>query len=484
MKIKQDTTIVSAAGGTGKRRATPKTHQNWITSSRTKQLVKRLPDTAPCVVARAPGRLNVMGGIAEYTGSLVLNLPAQDVVAIALQPRKSSEISLRLDDRDDFVVPVSPLLDDLQNATPARLKQSFTWGDDDRLNRCVLGVIVELLRAKLIPELTTGLTIAIDRVHPGVFGHAEYISITSALMVAMASLFDRELEIHNAIKISQNVQSDWLESPAANTDAMCCLRGEPFVLGGLRSDSYTQEGSVTMNDGIRFVGIDCGVTHDHQQEKYNRVRVASFMGRMLIDRIVNHDHVKDMQWNGNMSCVSVTDFVERFRDRIPTKMNGGDFLDRFGDTGDPHTTVEPDTIYKIRSRTEHHIYEHTRCRQLVECLSRWSRCKDPAALVDAEAAMYASHWSYGQRCGLGSIETDLLVNLIRRHGADVEIHGAKISGHGCGGMVTVLMQPTDQALSALENAIKDYVDQTGLQTTLVNDSSPGAMITGAHHLVL
>ena len=24
--------------------------------------------------------------------------------------------------------------------------------------------------------------------------------------------------------------------------------------------------------------------------------------------------------------------------------------------------------------------------------------------------MYASHWSYGQRCGLGSIETDLLTD--------------------------------------------------------------------------
>lgn len=484
MKIKQDKTIVRSATVAGQRRTASTASQSWTSSGRVKQLVKRLPESAPCIVARAPGRLNVMGGIAEYTGSLVLNMPAQDVVAIAMQPRTQTELSFLLDEGDEFLIPLSQLEDAQQNPISAETGKSLIVGEDENLKRCVLGTIVELRRTKIIPDFSSGLTVALDRLHPGLFGIAEYISITSAMTVAVAGMFGVELEIHDAVNICRKVQNDWLDLPAGNTDAMCCLRGEPYVLAGLLSDSFAPEGSVSMNDGVRFVGIDCGATHDDRHEKYNRVRVASFMGRMLIDRIVNHDGVKDIQWNGNMSCVSVTDFVERFRDRIPTRMRGDDFLDRFGDTDDPQTTIDPDCIYKIRSRTEHHIYEHTRCRQLVECLSRWIRSKDPGALVDAEAAMYASHWSYGQRCGLGSIETDLLVNLIRRHGADVEIYGAKITGHGCGGMVAVLIQPTKKALEAVDYAVNDYVDQTGLQVTMVDDSSPGAMITGAHQLVL
>src|SRR6266545_2959380 len=37
------------------------------------------------VVTRAPGRLDVMGGIADYSGSLVLELPLQEATFAALQ---------------------------------------------------------------------------------------------------------------------------------------------------------------------------------------------------------------------------------------------------------------------------------------------------------------------------------------------------------------------------------------------------------------
>src|SRR5688572_31266588 len=36
-------------------------------------------------VARAPGRLDVMGGIADYSGSLVLELPIAEATFVALQ---------------------------------------------------------------------------------------------------------------------------------------------------------------------------------------------------------------------------------------------------------------------------------------------------------------------------------------------------------------------------------------------------------------
>src|SRR5437868_8027388 len=38
------------------------------------------------IVTRAPGRLDVMGGIADYSGSLVLQLPIREAALVALQP--------------------------------------------------------------------------------------------------------------------------------------------------------------------------------------------------------------------------------------------------------------------------------------------------------------------------------------------------------------------------------------------------------------
>src|SRR4030095_11336069 len=46
------------------------------------------------IVARAPGRLDVMGGIADYSGSLVLQLPIQAAVHVALQRNESRRIRI------------------------------------------------------------------------------------------------------------------------------------------------------------------------------------------------------------------------------------------------------------------------------------------------------------------------------------------------------------------------------------------------------
>jgi hypothetical protein len=40
---------------------------------------------APLYVTRAPGRLDVMGGIADYSGSLVLQMPIAEACHVALQ---------------------------------------------------------------------------------------------------------------------------------------------------------------------------------------------------------------------------------------------------------------------------------------------------------------------------------------------------------------------------------------------------------------
>src|SRR3712207_62432 len=46
----------------------------------------------PVYVTRAPGRLDLMGGIADYSGSLVLELPIAAAAHAALQPRPGRRI--------------------------------------------------------------------------------------------------------------------------------------------------------------------------------------------------------------------------------------------------------------------------------------------------------------------------------------------------------------------------------------------------------
>ena len=50
---------------------------------------------ATIVVARAPGRLDVMGGIADYSGSLVLQWPLREATLVAAQATTDGRLEIR-----------------------------------------------------------------------------------------------------------------------------------------------------------------------------------------------------------------------------------------------------------------------------------------------------------------------------------------------------------------------------------------------------
>ena len=51
--------------------------------------------TGPIVGARAPGRLDVMGGIADYSGSIVLEMPISEAAFVAWQWREDRFLKIR-----------------------------------------------------------------------------------------------------------------------------------------------------------------------------------------------------------------------------------------------------------------------------------------------------------------------------------------------------------------------------------------------------
>ena len=144
--------------------------------------------------------------------------------------------------------------------------------------------------------------------------------------------------------------------------------------------------------------------------------------------------------------------------------------------------VEPETVYKIRSRTEHHIYENQRSQQFVNLLLRAAQAPQAHWLRAAGQLMNSSHWSYGQRCGLGTIETDLLVNLLQKRGLEQGIFGARISGAGAGGMVTVMTSNDQRARRTVAEVVDQYQARTGYKPTLYEPGGCGARQWGVHRV--
>jgi L-arabinokinase len=184
--------------------------------------------------------------------------------------------------------------------------------------------------------------------------------------------------------------------------------------------------------------------------------------------------------NGYLANLDPDDYKQLFRPHVPEAMRGRDFLDRYGETVDRVTRVEPEVEYAVQRATDHHVLEARRVRRFCEFLEQAATQPGPrrkAALDRAGHLMYASHLSYTNDAMLGAPECDLLVKLVREREA-AGLYGAKITGGGSGGTVAVLCDEGDRADAALAEVMAEYGRQSGRKPELLAGSSPGAWHVG------
>lgn len=444
------------------------------------------PTNTKCFVATAPGRLNLMGGVSEPYGSWTLQTTVGQAVHVSAARRTDGEVSIRefadgaKNGHLPFTISASELRDaDGSYVEGARAREKLIAKQSDSVGGA-LGALVELIRANDSIDFSKGVSI---QVSPGDFegcAHTRASAMTVASIIALAKVFDISPDERTVENICRRICTEWLNRKACASDLACMLSGEDGLITQRQGTPSELVGSFRLPKGITLVAMDSGVVPHQPEEKLARVHTASLMGCFLIEQIRNHEGLANHTSHGVVSQVSINDYVERFRDRLPTKIKGKEFLAKFADRFEGASRIEPDYIYKVRSRTEHHIYEHARARQFAETIARATRTGEQQALIDAGEFLYASHWSYGQRCGLGSVETDLLVNLIRKASTSGDVFGAKITGFGCGGVLAILARSGDQTMTALHEAMATYTQKTGLQPRILPNGVHGALKAGVH----
>lgn len=477
MKLEENRTLCAPRNVSGPPMDDRSDFSSWV--------VRNLPGEEDRYLGTAPGRLDVLGGLAEYTGGLVLGFPLAQHACVGVQRRNDGLlwIAHHRSGSTNGNIPFETSLTSfcgMGGKCIDAIAGRSRVASQDMTVVCCLGTVIESLRAGITGDVFSGLSIAVATDLDNLRGAGMFAAISAALLAALSALTPGpESGESVCASVVQAVENDWLGVPAGPADGLCSLSCEAGSLAQLRCDNKTLSGSFRVPGGLRLIAIDSGLSQPDHCEKYAQVRTATFMGRFLIDRIVRHEGLLGEQWDGHLSRISVNDFVEQIRDRLPTRMSGRDFLDRFGETGDPLTNIDPQRVYKIRSRTEHHIYEHARSRQFVEALSRGMRKSDRQVFEEAGAAMNASHWSYGQRCGLGSVAANSLVGALRKAESVSGVFGARIAGRGCGGMVAVLADDSPAATRTIEDSLEAYQQDYNVPARILQGSLSGAMVSGA-----
>lgn len=437
------------------------------------QLRNHLESSASVRVGSAPQAFDLFAGMSERFGALTLHTALSTPAMVMAAPRSDGLL---------FVAPVTG--SDRNGATPwqsplAALRAGSTLIEarDGRISlalppdlaiRCTVGTVVELAREGLVDLASGGFSISVADRLPELAVESRAAGMCAAVAKGMLEENVVRQDRAKVARACRRAATDWAGTTATTVDVACALFAEVGLVGHQNAVDTSTDPSepFRLPSNIVIHGVLASGPNDRDGEKFAHMLTASFMGGTLIDRILQHEEKNRSTGAFGFARMRIKEYVDRFRDRLPTKMSGKEFIDRFGNAAHGDFAIDPTDTYKVRSRTEHHIYEHSRADQFIQGLARAIRTGDRAHLVAAGSHMYSSHWSFGQRCGLGCPMADKLVGYFRDHCATRDIFGAKLTGHGCGGVIAVLALATNRAQDAMQEGLENCHKSTGIRPRL------------------
>lgn len=446
----------------------------------------------PVLVARAPGRLDLMGGIADYSGSLVLELPLAVAAYAAVQAADGPEVVVRTIPPAGFAGAAELSLRLAQLAPPERplgwepARELFA-GDPARQWAAYVAGVIPVLHAEYGARFPPGLRLLVYSEVPPGKGVSSSAAIEVAAGGALAGLCGLDLGGRELALLCQQVENLVVGAPCGVMDQMTAACGRQDQLLALLCQPAELQEPVPLPPGVTVWGLDSGIRHAVSGADYTSVRCGAFMGyRILADlaglpcRPVGDGRVQidDRRWGGYLANVTPAEWEGEFAARVPETLGGGEFLARYQGTPDRVTRVDPQRRYPVRQPTAHPIYEHDRVQRFRELLA--GGAAGEAERMALGGLMHGSHASYSA-CGLGSDGTDLLVELAGRLGPPRGLYGAKITGGGSGGTVAVLADR--RAFSAVREVAEEYRRATGRACGILGGSSPGALEFGLRRLV-
>jgi galactokinase len=438
-------------------------------------------------IARAPGRLDVMGGIADYSGSLVLELPIAEATLVALQKQDARQLRIvsLLENKGRVLSFDMPLADFEHDGEPVEYEEAreyFKRDDRDQWAAYVAGVFLVLMR-QLGVRFDRGARVLISSRVPEGKGVSSSAALEVATMSAVAAAFRVALAPREIALLCQQVENLVVGAPCGVMDQMTSACGEKDQLLALICQPAELLGTIQLPEELAVWGLDSGTSHSIGGGDYGSVRAGAFMGYRIIadvaglnvERMGHRVAIKDPRWGGYLANLSPPEFEEQFAAKLPVSMLGDEFLSRYGGTVDTVTTVAAGCSYPVRAPTAHAVYESFRVQRFAELLRRQHERANEEEKVAMGRLMYESHASYSA-CGLGSTGTDLLVELVRSVGVDQGLFGAKITGGGSGGTVAVL--GNRNAEKALQDVAGSYATLTGHRPYIFSGSSPGSAAFG------
>ena len=451
------------------------------------------------IVTCAPARLDIMGGIADYCGANVFEMTLNRNAIVACQTRRDRNlcaVTLNAGSQlsPNFHLSLDNFYADGTLKTYSQIRELFNKEQRTIWAGYILGAFYVLLKEEKIDQLPHGATIVINSNIPMGGGISSSAAIEVATLTALNRLYNLELDMIEIARLAQTVENQIVGAPCGIMDQVTSAAGRSTKIVSILCQPDKILEFVSCPSNVSFVGIYTKVRRSTTSTAYIDTRTGAFMGLTILKAAFASDtDTTDKSGSGesdrieqmsealedNYLCnLSVQEYHEQCEPLLPEQMHGEDFLDRYGETVDTATQVEPGKLYVVKDRVEHAIYENARVKQFITAIKNADNDPDhmPDYLSEAGDLMYESNASYRDLAGLGSSEVDGLVNIARKIGRQGGIYGAKITGGGGGGTVALLCHGNVE--SSLTQILAAYKLAWGIDAELIRGNAQGAFEFG------
>jgi L-arabinokinase len=434
------------------------------------------------IKATAPGRMDVMGGIADYSGSLLLQMPIKQTTVVSIQKRNDGVFNFRTrvtkKKTDDFTINVSELVSRSLEES-GKIIQSKPGGE---WAVYVLGCFLVLKKEKDI--VLTGANVFIESEVPWGKGVSSSAALEVATMNALNQLYKLSLGREELAVVAQMAENLVAGAPCGLMDQLSSHLGQKNKLLPLICQPHHVDKPISIPRGINFSGIDSGVRHAVSGASYSDVRAAAFMSYSIIalkegateedlNRALTTADWSKLPYTGFLANIPVSVFEEKYLSLLPGEISGKDFLAEYKTSIDPVTTISEQKIYKPLVCGSHPVYENARVNEFRNLVKSFKKQDDKqTVLTKMGNLMLKSHESYSA-VGLGNEYTDKLVEMARDAGAANGVFGARVSGGGNGGTVCVLSYGKE-GKKAVKEIYGRYKKELKRKLFLFSGSSHGA----------
>lgn len=433
------------------------------------------------VVTRVPARLDIMGGISDYSGSNVCEGVLGRGMVIALQPRTDRTLRIRtmLAHRRSLPVETRIPLDYFEMgegfAQYEHIQKLCNSNPISSWAAYIGGSIFTLLKEESV-RLPYGFSLLLLSGVPMNVGIGSSAATEIATLYCLQNYLQLDIPEIRLAQLGQLAENLVVGAPCGIMDQITVTSGRQGRLTHILCRPGSVMSEVDIPQGTAFVGINSMVKHSVAGAEYGDVRIGAFMGKRIINRVRAQNGKNPIS---HLTELTPDSFEKNYKDALPETMVGSEFLAEYKSHGDPITVIQPDANYRVLGPTSHPVYENQRVLKFMEQLRAVSKEKKnrEKALVAAGECMFGSHESYRDKCLLSVPEVDFLVEAVRNRGPEKGLYGAKITGGGSGGTVAVLGKK--EALAGeIPSIAREYKRLTGLDPDIFEGTSPGAIEFG------